>query len=74
MGGGRGELYNQQVVNVFFVNICTSLLWADCCYSETCLKRPPMGQYELAIIDRWSLGTISCVMQPLHNSVALESD
>ena len=43
-------------------------------YSETCLKRPPMGQYELTIIDRWSLGAVSCVMQPLHNLVSLESE
>ena len=43
-------------------------------YSETCLKQPPMGHYELAIIDRWSLGVVSCVMQPLHNWVPLESE
>ena len=33
-----------------------------------------MGQYELAIIDRWSLGAVSCVMQLLHNLVPLESE
>ena len=45
-------------------------VWLSCHsfsqYSEICLKQPPMGQYELAIIDRWSLGAVSCVMQPLH--------
>ena len=53
-----GQDPDEEAVKVYLIRIIADLplSW----YSETCLKRPPIGPiYELAIVDRWSLGVVS---------------